>query len=525
MTRLHDWATTQADKVAVQMQDTGRALTYQELDQNANRVAEWLLSLGLPEGSVIALLLENNLSTFELWWGARRAGLYYVPISILLTGREAAYIVRDCGASVLITSSAVAGLAQETLNALGNDAPPHRIMIDGAAAGFGDYSRLMSGFSGTAMLPERSVGREFMYSSGTTGFPKGIRRPLQPYAKRYDLPELEQKLRSMFQLDAGSVFLSVSPLYHATGRFNIRVIECGGSCVVMRKFDAASALEAIAQHGITHGHWVPTMFSRMLALPPEVRAGHDLSSQRVALHATAPCPRHVKEAMIDWWGPIINEYYGGSENVGVTYIDAADWLTHKGSVGKPICGDVHIMADDGSDVELPPGEIGLIYFNGGVGFQYHNDSQKTKSVFNQRGWGTYGDMGSLDGDGFLFMSDRRTDLIISGGVNIYPQESENVLLTHAAVEDAAVIGIPHEDFGQEVKAVVQLKPGCTPSEALAHELAEFCRSQLSRIKCPRSIDFVDELPRSENGKLLKRVLRDRYAAAATAIDTAATTPV
>ncbi|MES2191298.1 MAG: AMP-binding protein [Pseudomonadota bacterium] len=513
MTRLHDWAETQPDKIAVRMHETGRSLTYRELDQRANRVADWLLSLGLAEGSVIALLLENNLGTFELWWGARRAGLYYVPISVLLTGREAAYIVRDCGASVLVTSAAMADLANETLKELGDDVPAHRVMLDGVAANFGNYDDIMSAFPGTTSLPERPVGREFMYSSGTTGFPKGIRRPLLPFARRYDLPELEQKLRSMFQLDEHSVFLSVSPLYHATGRFNIRVIECGGSCVILRKFDAEIALEAIARHHITHGHWVPTMFSRMLALPPEVRGRHDLSSQRVALHATAPCPRHVKEAMINWWGPIINEYYGGSENVGVTYIDAVDWLAHKGSVGKPICGEVHIMADDGSDTELASGEIGLIYFNGGVEFQYHNDSQKTKSVFNKLGWGTYGDMGSVDGDGFLFMSDRRTDLIISGGVNIYPQEAENVLLTHPAVADAAVIGIAHEDFGQEVKAVVQLKPGHRGSESLANELMEFCRSQLSRIKCPRSVDFVDELPRSENGKLLKRVLRDQYAAA------------
>ena len=512
MSRLRDWANKQPDKVAVQLHETGKSLTYQQLDQRANRVAEWLLSLGLAEGSVIALLLENNLGTFELWWGARRAGLYYVPISILLTGREAAYIVRDCGASVLITSASVAGLAQETMDALNADTPAHRLMLDGEANGFGNYDKTMSGFSGAASLPERPIGREFMYSSGTTGFPKGIRRELLPFGRRYELPELEQKLRSMFQLDDSTVFLSVSPLYHATGRFNIRVLECGGSCVIMRKFEAVSALKAIAQHRVTHGHWVPTMFSRLLALPPDVRARHDVSSQRVALHATAPCPRHVKEAMIYWWGPIINEYYGGSENVGVTYIDAADWLAHKGSVGKPICGEVHIMADDGSDTELAAGEIGLIFFNGGVGFQYHNDSEKTKSVFNQRGWGTYGDMGSIDSDGYLFMTDRRTDLIISGGVNIYPQEAENVLLSHPAVEDVAVIGIPNEDYGQEVKAVVQLKTGHQRSDRLAHELTEFCRGQLSRIKCPRSVDFIDVLPRSENGKLLKRVLRDSYAA-------------
>ncbi|MFC6283511.1 MULTISPECIES: AMP-binding protein [Polaromonas] len=512
MTFLHEWALTQPQKIAVQMQGTDQALNYRELDERANKVAHWLLSLNLAEGSVVALLLENNLRTFELWWGIRRAGLYYVPISTLLTGHEAAYIVRDCAATVLISSLANTSLAADTLGALGDYAPAHRFMVDGQADGFEPYEIAVAACSASADLPERSVGREFMYSSGTTGFPKGIRRPLLPYARRRELPELEKRLRAMFQLDAGSVFLSVSPLYHATGRFNIRVIECGGTCVIMRKFDAETALAAIERHRITHGHWVPTMFSRMLALDPAVRARYDLSSQRVALHATAPCPKHVKEAMIGWWGPIINEYYGGSENVGVTYIDAGQWLSRKGSVGKPICGEVHIMADDGEDRELAPGEIGLIYFNGGVGFQYHNDTQKTQSVFNRRGWGTYGDMGHLDEDGFLFMSDRRTDLIISGGVNIYPQEAENVLLTHGSVADAAVIGVPNEDFGQEVKAVVQLKAGLQPSTELAGELVEYCREQLSRIKCPRTVDFAHELPRSENGKLLKRVLRERYAA-------------
>lgn len=516
MTFLHDWAVRQPQKIAVHMQETGIRISYEDLDNRANQVAHWLLSLGLAEGCVVALLLENNPHTFELWWGIRRAGLYYVPISTLLTGREVAYIVQDCGASVLVSSVANASLATETLDTLGATAPAHRFMMDGQVPGFDGYESAVAACAATQDLPERAVGREFMYSSGTTGFPKGIRRPLLPHARRRELPELEKKLRAMFRVDADSIFLSVSPLYHATGRFNIRVIECGGTVVIMRKFDAETALAAIDTHRITHSHWVPTMFSRMLALDPVIRSRYKLSSQRVALHATAPCPQHVKEAMINWWGPIINEYYGGSENVGVTYIDAVQWLAHKGSVGQPITGEVHIMADDGSDRELTAGEIGLIYFNGGVGFEYHNDSQKTQSVFNQRGWGTYGDMGYLDEDGFLFMSDRRTDLIISGGVNIYPQETENVLLAHSAIMDAAVIGTPNEDFGQEVKAVVQLKAGFQPSASLAGELIDYCRGQLSRIKCPRSVDFVDELPRSENGKLLKRVLRDRYAAPAPA---------
>ena len=511
MTGLHEWAQAQPDKLAFQMADSGASLSYRELDERADAVARWLVALGLHEGATIALLLENQLRTFELWWGARRAGLYYVPISTLLTAGEIAYILRDCGARLLVSSSSLAELASATVLLLASEETPLRFMVDGVAPGFQPFEKTVAPFSTGAALPERSVGREFMYSSGTTGFPKGIRRPLLPYARRNELPELELKLRQMFQLDAQAVFLSPSPLYHATGRFNFRTIECGGSCVILPRFDARAALAAIQRFSTTHGHWVPTMFSRMLALTEEVRAGYDLRSQRMALHAAAPCPGHVKQAMIDWWGPIVHEYYGGSENLGVTYIDAPQWLLHRGSVGLPITGAVHIVSDEDNQTELPTGEIGLIYFSGGVNFTYHNDTRKTESVFNQYGWGTYGDLGHLDADGFLYISDRRTDLIISGGVNIYPQESENVLATHPAVHEAAVIGIPHPDFGQEVKAVVQLKPGMAPHAGLADELMAWCGARLSRIKCPRSVDFVDALPRNENGKLLKRVLRERHA--------------
>ncbi|MDB5861738.1 MAG: acyl-CoA ligase [Ramlibacter sp.] len=509
MTRLHEWAATQPGKTAIRMAD-GPSLTYRELDERANRVAHWLLSLGLPEGGAVALLLENHLNTFELWWGARRAGVYYVPISTHLTPAEVAYLVRDSGASVLVTSAAMGDLAMATMRALAPGEAPHRFVMDGELAGFAPYESAIDAASPAADLPQRSVGREFMYSSGTTGFPKGIKRALTPYARRHDLPELEKQLRSMFQLDADTVYIAPSPLYHATGRFVIRVIETGGTAVILPRFDAQEALAAMQRYRVTHGHWVPTMFIRMLALDAGIRAGCDLSSLRVALHAAAPCPPHVKQAMIEWWGPIINEYYGGSENVGVTYIAAPDWLQHRGSVGRPITGEVHITAEEDHERELPPGETGMIYFSGGVGFEYHKDSGKTRAAFNGKGWGSYGDLGHVDADGFLYISDRRTDLIISGGVNIYPQESENVLLEHEAVADVAVIGVPNADFGQEVKAVVQLKPGFQSSPQLSSALVEWCRARLSRIKCPRSVDFVADLPRNENGKLLKRVLRDRY---------------
>ncbi|MBY4595237.1 AMP-binding protein [Ottowia caeni] len=508
MAALHEWALRQPDKTAIRMADGSGELSYRELDERGNRAAQWLISLGLQPGDTIGLLLENHLRTFELWWGARRAGLYYVPISTHLKAAEVAYMLRDCGAAALLASGATAVLATEAVSLLGPAELPHRYLVHGGAPGFASYSSAMEEFSEVRSLPDRPMGREFMYSSGTTGFPKGIRRALAPFDQRHKLPPLERRLRAIFRFDSRTVYLSTSPLYHALGRFNIRTIECGGTCVIMGKFDALLALQTIERDQVTHSHWVPTMLVRMLALPADVRQAHDVSSMQCAIHATAPCPVHVKRAMIEWWGPVVEEYYGGSENVGVTYIDSRDWLTHPGSVGRPICGTVHIVSEDNPDVEIPPGEIGLVYFDGGVAFEYHNDQGKTRQAFNGRGWGTYGDLGHVDQEGFLYLSDRRTDLIISGGVNIYPREVENVLATHPAVADSAVIGVPNEEYGQEVKAVVQLKTGVDGTPELAEQLTALCRANLSRIKCPRSIEFMAELPRNENGKLLKRVLRE-----------------
>lgn len=515
MTRLKQWAEIQPDKPAIHMAD-GPSLSYAQLDERADRAARWLLSLGLPEGGAVALLLENRIETFELWWGARRAGLYYVPVSIHLTPGEVAYLLRDSKAAMLVASGALSGCATEAAASLSVTELPHRFVIDGNIEGFLSYEQALAAAPSSGDLPQRCVGREFMYSSGTTGFPKGIKRPLVSYERRLDLPPLELQLRQMFAIDAETVYLHPSPLYHATGRFVVRVLETGGSCVILPKFDAQAALAAIERYRVTHGHWVPTMFVRLLALPEAVRKGYDLSSLKMALHAAAPCPPHVKAAMIEWWGPVINEYYGGSENVGVTYIKANEWLEHRGSVGRPITGQVHITAEDDPERELPPGEIGLIYFSGGVGFEYHGDPTKTRGAFNKLGWGTYGDLGHVDEAGYLYISDRRTDLIISGGVNIYPQEIENALLAHPGVADAAVIGVPNEEFGQEVKAVVQLKSGAQPGVELARDLQAWCVSRLSRIKCPRSIEFIRELPRNENGKLLKRVLREQYSRPASA---------
>lgn len=520
MARLQEWAASQPDKLAVQMAAGvdgagGEALTYRQLNERAQRAAHWLLGLGLQQGDGVALLLENRIETFELWWGARRAGLYYVPISTHLTADEVGYLLRNSGSRVLVASAATADVARQAADAVGLEALPHRFTVGADVPGFLRYEPAVAACSAADDLPRGSVGREFMYSSGTTGFPKGIKRALVPYEKRLDLPPLEQQLRRMFQIDADTVYLHPSPLYHATGRFIGRVLETGGSCVVLPRFDAHAALDAIERYRVTHGHWVPTMFNRLLALDPAVRQRYDVSSLRVALHATSPCPIPVKLAMIDWWGPVIQEYYGGSENVGVTFIDAPQWLAHRGSVGLPITGAVHIVAEDDPQRELPTGEIGQIYFSGGVGFEYHGDPEKTRSAFNAKGWGTYGDLGHVDAEGYLFISDRRTDLILSGGVNLYPQEIENVLAEHPAVGEVAVIGVPNADFGQEVKAVVVPRPGHTPGPALAAELTAWCENRLSRFKHPRTVDFVDSLPRNENGKLLKRVLREQYAPAQT----------
>ena len=506
MDRLHDNAMLHPDKVAAVFTG-GVSLTYGELDRRASRVARWLISLGLAPGDGIALLMDNDPRTFELWFGARRAGIYYTPLSTQLTRFEVADIVNNCGAKLLITTARTTAIAEDLAPLLQSELIGH-FVIGESQSKAQCYEAAVLTASDEGELPPRPVGREFLYSSGTTGKPRGIRRPLARYEDRYALPELEKRLRTIFEIGADTVYLSPSPLYHSTGRFNVRVIECGGTAVVMDKFDSEAALAAIERHRVTHSHWVPTMFVKLLALPEATRARYDLASMRRAIHAAAPCPPELKDAMIQWWGPILDEYYGGTENAGVTYIDSHDWLLHRGSVGRPICGAAHIVGDDGA--ELVAGTTGSIWFSGGVGFAYHNDAAKTASAVDARGWATYGDLGHLDAEGYLYISDRRADLVVTGGVNVYPQEIENVLLTHPAVFDAAVIGVPDAVYGEQVKAVVQLKPASACGDAVRADLLAHCASRLSKIKCPRTIDFVDALPRTETGKLLRRVLKARY---------------
>jgi len=503
--QLRKQAAATPDRVAVRMAEAdGEALSFAELDRRADAVARWFLSLGLSAGDSVALLLENRIELPELWIGARRAGLYYVPIAVQLTASEIEYILRDAGARALVTSPAFA----DRLAALPAEVAPLRASLGGGLPGCTTYeAALVPHFDGIA-LPARPLGRELFYSSGTTGRPKGVRRPLTPHEQRDALPAFERTLRGLLRFEGPIVYLSPSPLYHATGRFVIRTFEGGGTAVLMRRFDAAEALAAIDRWQVTHSHWVPTMFVRMLALPDPVRAAFDGRSHRVAIHAAAPCPPEVKQRMIDWWGPIVEEYYGGTENVGLTYLSSAEWLAHRGSVGRAFVGEIHVVGEDGR--ELPAGEVGLIRFSGGPSFEYLNDPDKTRAAIDERGWASYGDIGRVDADGYLYISDRRTDLILTGGVNVYPQEIENVLLEHPAVADAAVIGVPDAEFGERVMARVELRDPDAASDALRDALLAHCLARLSRIKCPRILGFEASLPRSETGKLLRRVLKDRF---------------
>ena len=506
---LRQRAAIHGGKPAIVMADTGAVTTFDELSVRADRIAALFSRLGLAPGETIALLAGNERTVPEIWWGARRGGLYYVPLSTRLRAAEIAFILQDSGARLLLAGQSYGGLAREAVDAL--EGFTVRLVVD---AGAGPIAALEGEAASPSLTPATTpalVGRELIYSSGTTGRPKGIKRPLVAAESAMALPELEKRMRVLFEFDADTVYLSVSPLYHATGRFVNRAIEEGGTAIILPSFDPVEALRAIQRHRVTHSQWVPTMFGRLLALPDAERRTFDLSSHRFALHAAAPCPVPVKRAMIDWWGKIVHEYYGGTENAGVTYIRAEDWLRRPGSVGRSISGTIHILDEDGSERELPAGEIGLIYFDGGVEFTYLNDDGSSARTRTSQGYLTYGDLGHVDADGFLYISDRRSDLIITGGVNVYPKEVELVLETHPEVQEVAVVGLADPEYGQRVVAVVAGDPG-TVRAGLADELIAYCRDRLSGIKCPRSVLFMAELPRNENGKLLKRLLRERLEA-------------
>lgn len=494
------------EKTAYVMAGSGQVISYGELEADSNRLAHLFRQHGLERGDAIALCLENHPAFFKVCWAALRAGLYFTAISYRLQAEEVEYIVNDCGAKVLITSK----LLEDTFHGF-KDALIHQpvcYMLDGVTDGAQPLETAMAEMPGDP-IADQSQGVAMLYSSGTTGRPKGVRRPL-PEVPFDELDTAFQARADRYEFNESSVYLSPAPLYHAAPlAFTVTVLKTGGEVVVMENYDSEQALALIEKHQITHSQWVPTMFVRMLKLPEDVRQQYNLSSHRIAIHAAAPCPVTVKQQMIEWWGPIINEYYAGTEGNGSTTITSEEWLAHKGSVGSASPGcEVHILDEDGN--ELPVGEAGGVYFSGGGSFRYHNDEEKTAASTSRQGYTTLGDVGYLDEDSYLYLTDRKSFMIISGGVNIYPQETENALITHPDVMDVAVFGVPNEEFGEEVKAVVQPMEMDKAGPELEAELIAWCREHISHIKCPRSVDFMEELPRHPTGKLYKRLLKDKY---------------
>jgi len=502
-------AANRPDHPAIVMAGTGETITYAQLDEHANRVSNLLRDIGLQPGDHIAFCLENNANFLALCWGATYAGLVYTAMSSRLTTDEMAYIIDNCGARVFITSPYKAEQAAELLDQM--PGVELRLAMGGAVDGYDSYDEAVANASPTP-LENRIAGRDMLYSSGTTGRPKGVLPATEPRALEAGDASVAMLGAMLFGFSEESRYLSPAPLYHAAPlRFCLGIHVTGGTVVVMERFDPEDYLRLIEEHRITVSQVVPTMFVRMLKLDDETRLSFDVSSLAACIHAAAPCPVDVKHKMIDWWGPVIHEYYAGTEGNGFVYCNSEQWLAHPGTVGTAVTGIVHIVGDDGT--EVPVGDEGAIYFESENTFEYHGDPDKTASSRLANGWSTLGDVGRLDEDGFLYLTDRKAYMIISGGVNIYPQETEDVLTMHPRVTDVAVFGVPNDDFGEEVKAVVQPAEMPADDEAaakLARELIAYTKEHLADVKCPRSVDFREELPRHPTGKLYKRLLKDEY---------------
>jgi acyl-CoA synthetase (AMP-forming)/AMP-acid ligase II len=491
-------AAASPERAAVVMHPSGATVTYGELEARSMRLAHALRACGIGVGDHVAVLLDNQPEFFDAVWAAQRLGAYVTPINWHLTADEAGYIVADCDATALVATARLA----DVVAAMGDDlaAVTTRIAVDGDLPGFDRYDDVVAGADAGPLVDQREGGWMF-YSSGTTGRPKGILPPL------LDVPlgapsMLTRLLTGLFGFSADTVYLSPAPLYHAApAGWTVGTQRLGGTAVVMERFDPLELLAAIERHRVTHVQLVPTHMVRLLKLTDAERSRHDLSSLQLVVHAAAPCPVEMKQACLDWLGPIVHEFYSGSEGAGFCYIGPEEWLAHPGSVGRSMMGAIHVLGEDGE--ELPVGEEGEVWFETNRTFEYHRDPEKTKAVWDPRGWSWLGDVGRVDEEGYLYLTDRASNMVISGGVNIYPREVEDVLVVHPAVADVAVLGTPDPDMGERVTAFVQLADGGAATEA---ELVDWCRARLSHFKCPREVRFVDDLPRLPTGKLLKRLL-------------------
>jgi long-chain acyl-CoA synthetase len=508
MPHFSAYATETPDRPAYILGASGEVVTYRELDCRSNQIAHLLRLSGVQRGDHIAMMMKNCREFLQVAQGALRAGVIFTPISTHLKQDETAYIITNCKAKLFIASASLANVATEAAAAA--QGLGRCLSVGGDIPGFDSLEEQLK------VLPDTPISDEFLgapmlYSSGTTGKPKGVYWKPHADSIHADHP-MAGSVGAFFGFGVETIYLSPAPLYHAAPlHYNLMVLGLGGTSVIMEHFDPEQALALIERYRATHSQWVPIMFVRMLKLPEAARQRFDLSSMKCAIHAAAPCPIDVKEAMIDWWGPVIVEYYSGSEGNGFTIIDSANWLTHKGSVGQAIIGEPRILGENGE--VLGPGEVGDVYFANSRPFEYFDEPEKTREAFNEQGWSTMGDVGYLDEEGFLYLTDRKNFTIITGGVNVYPAEIEGLLITHFKVADVAVFGVPHPEFGEEVVAVVQPMDWADATEETAEELSLWMRERLSTIKVPRRIDFLEQLPRMDNGKLYKRHLQDAYRAA------------
>ncbi len=507
MYHVSAFAAADPNRIATIFPATGQTLTFGELESATNRAANALLSMGLCRGDCIGISIVNRPEFLTLMLAAQRLGLFYVLLSTKLSIGDLAYILEDAQAKVTIMSSGC--FAAEKPDDLAT-LPGHLCLIDIAAHNYPDWTALQAQQPGT-LPPQPSRGREMLYSSGTTGRPKGVRKAL--LVGDFDAVDpVNVGVASAYGVGVGAVFYSPCPLYHAAPhRFANAALHNGATLVVPAQFDAVQSIEELGSFECTHSLWVPTMFHRMLQQPESARSPAGLNAHRHAIHGAAPCPVHVKRQMIEWWGPILDEYYSGSEGIGSTHITSAEWLAHPGSVGRPLGCKVHILNAAGN--ELGPGEIGDIYFESDTAFEYWKESEKTKSITSRQGWRTFGDIGYLDADGYLYLTDRKHFTIISGGVNIYPQEVESVLLEHPEISDVAVIGIPNDEFGQIAVAIVQLVDSVQPTDALKASLRTFVRDRLGPVKTPKAIEFEQDFPRHATGKVYKQELIAKFAPA------------